>query len=124
MNHEFARGLQAVLGGKVDGLQVGLLNIASESDVSVGLVNINYDRPLYLSTWADELGMIRLTLGLPLGERFALYGGVSANMLASEPNDNSGQVLSFADTGFARRVDAGGTADVWAWPGFFFGMRL
>lgn len=179
------------IGRKVDGLQVGLLNIARASDVSVGLVNINYGRPLYLSAWGDELGMfrlglqhgsrylhwiisggvspfgqglasagiglgghfplgslyleldamahavgaleisaggvlsqLRLTLGLPLGDRFAVYGGVSANMLASEPIDSSGRVLSFADTSLATPVDGGGTADLWVWPGFFAGIRL
>jgi hypothetical protein len=70
------------------------------------------------------LNQARLTMGVPIGERFAVYGGVSANVLVTEPIDDTGRVLSFDDTGFATRVDNGGTTDVWMWPGFFGGLRF
>jgi hypothetical protein len=50
------------LGREVEGLQAGVLNIAKTSDVSVGLLNINWARPLYVSSWMNELGVVSLGL--------------------------------------------------------------
>jgi hypothetical protein len=56
------------IGREVDGLQVGALNIAKRSDVSVGLLNINWARPLYVSSWMNELGVV--SVGLQHGSRY------------------------------------------------------
>ena len=65
------KGFQAALmnvGRDVDGVQAGFLNIAKESDVSVGLLNINWGRPAFLSVWANETGFT--SLGLKHGSKY------------------------------------------------------
>lgn len=68
-----ARDVQGVqvgawnFGREVAGVQVGALNVAKTSDVSVGLLNINWARPLYVSSWMNELGVV--SVGLQHGSR-------------------------------------------------------
>ncbi|MFB6373316.1 MAG: hypothetical protein ABEN55_09430 [Bradymonadaceae bacterium] len=66
----FQGGLLNV-GGEVDGLQAGLLNIAEKSDVSLGLVNINWARPAWGATWVNEQGM--LSAGLQHGSKHVYH---------------------------------------------------
>jgi hypothetical protein len=66
-----ASGVQVGLvniGRRVEGVQLGLLNIASDSDYSLGLLNVNYERPLYVDLWATELGANHV--GIRHGSRY------------------------------------------------------
>ena len=44
------------LSRRVEGFQVGLLNVARDSDVSLGLLSVNWARPLYVNLWEDLTG--------------------------------------------------------------------
>ena len=58
-------GVQGALlnvGGEVDGLQAGLVNIAKRSEVSLGLLNINWARPVWGLSWMNETGMVSVGL--------------------------------------------------------------
>lgn len=57
----FQGGLVNV-GREVDGVQIGLLNVAKRSEVSLGLLNINWARPLYALGWMNETGMVSMGL--------------------------------------------------------------
>jgi hypothetical protein len=57
------RGMQVgainVAAGRVRGVQVGVVNIAEKSDLSIGVVNVNYKGRIHVDVWSDlEVGIV------------------------------------------------------------------
>ncbi|MFT4704954.1 MAG: hypothetical protein ACI81R_002662 [Bradymonadia bacterium] len=82
--------------GRVKGLQLGFVNVAASSAVSIGLINIMREEPVYGLAWADSDGALRigiehgsehfrniLAFGIdPLGDvsRWSVGGGFAVHL--------------------------------------------